>query len=114
MDSKISKLIGEIAEHVAENDLAEITYEEGDLKVKVVGKQTQQLVSIDDTIMHTGFTGTSLWMDRKNNVGLCILTNRVHPKRGNGLHMEYRARIANFVMAHLNELRKELKEHANN
>ena len=49
MDSKISKLIGEIAEQVAENDLAEITYEEGDLKVKVVGKQTQQLVSIDDT-----------------------------------------------------------------
>lgn len=82
----------------------------------IQGKSTPagDLVSIDDTIMHTGFTGTSLWMDRKNNVGLCILTNRVHPKRGNGLHMEYRARIANFVMAHLNELRKELKEHANN
>ena len=49
MDSKISKLIGEIAEQVAKNDLAEITYEEGDIKVKVVGKQTQQLVSIDDS-----------------------------------------------------------------
>ena len=51
MDSKISKLIGEIAEHVAENDLAEITYEEGDFKVKVVGKQNQQQNTTEDTVV---------------------------------------------------------------
>lgn len=77
------------------------------------GTPAGDLVSLNDTIMHTGFTGTSLWIDRKNNVGLCLLTNRVHPKRGNGLHMEYRARVANFVMSHLEELRKELKEYEN-
>lgn len=45
MDTKISKLISEIAEQVAENNLAEITYEEGDVKVKVVGKQSPQQIT---------------------------------------------------------------------
>lgn len=45
MDSKITKIIGEIAEQVAENDLSEITYEQGDVKVRVVGKQTQQAIN---------------------------------------------------------------------
>lgn len=66
------------------------------------------LTSLDDTILHTGFTGTNIWIDRKNKVGFCLLTNRVHPKRGNGLHIEYRPRIANYIMAHLEELEKEI------
>ena len=45
MDSKITKIIGEIAEQVAENDLSEITYEQGDVKVRVVGKPAQQIVT---------------------------------------------------------------------
>lgn len=28
---------------------------------------------------HTGFTGTSLWMDPEKNLVICLLTNRVHP-----------------------------------
>jgi serine-type D-Ala-D-Ala carboxypeptidase len=31
---------------------------------------------------HTGFTGTSLWIDPRAGVGVVLLTNRVHPRRG--------------------------------
>jgi CubicO group peptidase (beta-lactamase class C family) len=33
-------------------------------------------------IGHTGFTGTSLWIDPANDLYVVILTNRVHPTRG--------------------------------
>jgi CubicO group peptidase (beta-lactamase class C family) len=37
-------------------------------------------------IGHTGFTGTSLWIDRANDLYVVILTNRVHPTReGEGI-----------------------------
>ncbi|NOT45890.1 MAG: serine hydrolase [Acidobacteria bacterium] len=31
---------------------------------------------------HTGFTGTSLWIDPERNLYVVLLTNRVHPTRG--------------------------------
>jgi CubicO group peptidase (beta-lactamase class C family) len=34
-----------------------------------------------DTIGHTGFTGTGLWIDFRNEVAWTLLTNRVHPSR---------------------------------
>ena len=37
-----------------------------------------------DTFGHTGFTGTSFWVDPKHNLGVIILTNRVHPYRSFG------------------------------
>ena len=38
----------------------------------------------DQTIGHTGFTGTGLWIDFDRGIGWTILTNRVHPSRWNG------------------------------
>ena len=35
----------------------------------------------DQTIGHTGFTGTGLWIDFKNEFAWTLLTNRVHPSR---------------------------------
>ncbi len=37
---------------------------------------------------HTGFTGTSLWLDPEAGVASVLLTNRVHPhrERGEGIH----------------------------
>lgn len=32
---------------------------------------------------HTGFTGTSLWLDPDQGRYAVLLTNRVHPTRGN-------------------------------
>lgn len=37
-----------------------------------------------DTIGHTGFTGTGLWIDFKRGVAWALLTNRVHPARSAG------------------------------
>ncbi len=41
---------------------------------------------------HTGFTGTSLWIDAKKDLYVVILTNRVHPSReGEGIQDVRRA-----------------------
>ena len=61
--------------------------------------------SYDDTILHTGFTGTNIWIDRKNNVGFSLLTNRVHPTRKNVKMIDVRPKLANYIMAHLEELK---------
>ncbi|MFL4995406.1 MAG: serine hydrolase, partial [Microvirga sp.] len=34
-----------------------------------------------DTIGHTGFTGTGLWLDFERGLAWSLLTNRVHPSR---------------------------------
>jgi CubicO group peptidase (beta-lactamase class C family) len=34
-------------------------------------------------IGHTGFTGTSLWIDWERDLYVVLLTNRVHPTREN-------------------------------
>ena len=34
-------------------------------------------------IGHTGFTGTSLWIDWERDLYVVLLTNRVHPTRDN-------------------------------
>jgi uncharacterized protein YbbC (DUF1343 family)/CubicO group peptidase (beta-lactamase class C family) len=47
---------------------------------------------------HTGFTGTSMWMDPTTNSFVIFLTNVVHPKRGKSLS-SLRSRIATVVAA---------------
>jgi CubicO group peptidase (beta-lactamase class C family) len=47
---------------------------------------------------HTGFTGTSLWVDPKSRTAVIILTNRVHPNdKGNVTRL--RREVANAVAA---------------
>ncbi len=41
-----------------------------------------QFVS-EDCLFHTGFTGTSITIDFERQIGLVLLTNRVHPHRDN-------------------------------
>jgi CubicO group peptidase (beta-lactamase class C family) len=36
-----------------------------------------------EAIGHTGFTGTSLWIDPAQDLYAVLLTNRVHPSRAN-------------------------------
>ncbi|MDQ2711604.1 MAG: DUF1343 domain-containing protein [Acidobacteriota bacterium] len=47
---------------------------------------------------HTGYTGTSMWMDPTTNAFVIVLTNVVHPKHGNSLS-SFRSRIATAVAA---------------
>lgn len=45
-DKDTLNLIGEMAENIKENDLAEISYETDDVKIRVVGKTQPQTVTI--------------------------------------------------------------------
>ena len=48
---------------------------------------------------HTGFTGTSLLVDRETEVSLVLLTNRVHPARNLGGIHPMRAALADLAVA---------------
>jgi beta-glucosidase-like glycosyl hydrolase/CubicO group peptidase (beta-lactamase class C family) len=50
---------------------------------------------------HTGFTGTSMWMDPERNAFVILLTNRVHPTRDNNLIRQARPAVADAVMGAL-------------
>ena len=82
-------------------------------KARTLGWQTKdpassagELVS-ENTILHTGFTGTNMFIDRDNEIGFVMLTNRVHPTRNNLKHLHVRACIANYIMAHLEEFKND-------
>lgn len=58
----------------------------------------------NETIMHTGFTGTHVAIDRKNKVAISLLTNRVHPTRQNLKLISFRTRLGNYIFSHLEEM----------
>jgi CubicO group peptidase (beta-lactamase class C family) len=48
---------------------------------------------------HTGFTGTSIWIDPINDVFIILLTNRVDPTRNNNKIGRVRVALADGVMS---------------
>jgi CubicO group peptidase (beta-lactamase class C family) len=50
---------------------------------------------------HTGFTGTSLWIDPERGVYVALLTNRVHPSRANDAIKQIRPVVHDAVMEEL-------------
>lgn len=50
---------------------------------------------------HTGFTGTSLWIDPEKNVYVVLLTNRVHPTRSNEAIKRVRPALHDAVISAL-------------
>lgn len=48
---------------------------------------------------HTGFTGTSIWIDPKDDVFVVLLTNRVDPTRNNNKIGKVRTQLADGVMS---------------
>jgi serine-type D-Ala-D-Ala carboxypeptidase len=55
------------------------------------------------SIGHTGFTGTSIWIDPDHRLAIVLLSNRVHPTRDNPRWAPVRATIADLVMTTLFE-----------
>jgi CubicO group peptidase (beta-lactamase class C family) len=47
---------------------------------------------------HTGFTGTSMWMDPDRRLFVVLLTNRVHPTRENNAIRDVRRAVADAVV----------------
>ena len=52
---------------------------------------------------HTGFTGTSVWIDPEHHLAIILLSNRVNPTRDNPRWAPLRGKIADLVMATLFE-----------
>ncbi|MGH4137361.1 serine hydrolase domain-containing protein [Clostridium sp.] len=48
---------------------------------------------------HTGFTGTSIWVDIENDIYAILLTNRVHPTRNNTHILRFRRLFHNAVIS---------------
>lgn len=49
-------------------------------------------------IGHTGFTGTSLWIDQSSDLYVVFLTNRVHPTRDNDALIGLRPRLHDAIV----------------
>lgn len=49
---------------------------------------------------HTGFTGTSIWMDTASGEYVILLTNRVHPSRENKAHLALRKQLFKIAFDH--------------
>jgi CubicO group peptidase (beta-lactamase class C family) len=51
----------------------------------------------NNCLFHTGFTGTSILIDREYEMALILLTNRIHPTRNNVKFLEARGYINNIA-----------------
>ncbi len=47
---------------------------------------------------HTGFTGTSIWVDKERKLFVILLSNRVYPTRKNRKHIKFRPLLHNEVI----------------
>lgn len=52
---------------------------------------------------HTGFTGTSIWIDKALGIYIILLTNRVHPSRDNTKIIRFRRVFHNSVISLLSK-----------
>ena len=51
-----------------------------------------------NSVGHTGFTGTSVWIDLEKDVTVIFLTNRIHPNRSNKKIRDLRPRLHDIIM----------------
>lgn len=51
-----------------------------------------------NSIGHTGFTGTSIWIDLEKNITVLFLTNRIHLNRSNETIRKFRPELHNLIM----------------
>lgn len=56
------------------------------------------------SIGHTGFTGTSLWVDPEHDVFVVLLTNRLNPSASNQKHVELRRDVHDFVQLSITDM----------
>ncbi len=60
-----------------------------------------ELFPVGTSYGHTGFTGTSLWLDPASQTYVILLANSVHPSRGKAI-TSLRGRVATIVAAQVN------------
>lgn len=88
---------------VAEATLHEFTRRQSEESSRALGWDTPSEGSSAGELFspssfgHTGFTGTSIWVDRERDVFVVLLTNRVNPTRHNQRHAQLRRDLADLV-----------------
>lgn len=50
------------------------------------------------SVGHTGFTGTSVWIDLQRGITVIFLANRIHPSRSNEKIRQFRPQLHNLIM----------------
>ena len=84
---------------VSESTVAEFTRRADPSSSRAIGWDTPSGRSSagdlfsEQSFGHTGFTGTSIWMDPERDLFVVLLTNRVNPTRDNSRHVPLRRRI---------------------
>ncbi len=63
------------------------------------GGTAGDLVRFEHTILHTGFTGCNIWIEREKGIGFVMLSNAVHPKRNRNGIIKYRNIIGNIILS---------------
>ncbi|MGH7463298.1 MAG: serine hydrolase domain-containing protein, partial [Longimicrobiales bacterium] len=62
------------------------------------------------SIGHTGFTGTSMWIDFERDLFVILLTNRVNPTRDNQKHVPLRRGLHDAVQKSIADMTVEPRE----
>jgi len=77
----------------------------GDILTRALGWDKPQkggsagdLISMEDSIIHTGFTGCNMFIDLKHQIGFVLLSNAVHPKRDKNQIIQFRNQIGNMIL----------------
>jgi len=65
------------------------------------GKSSSGQYFSENSIGHTGFTGTSIWIDFDKNLVGILLTNRVYPTRDNQKLYDIRYKIYDLLQESL-------------
>lgn len=68
-----------------------------------LGSSSGDLSDFEQTILHTGFTGCNMFIDRKHGIGFVMLSNAVHPKRSLNQIIGYRSKIAHMIYKYREE-----------
>jgi CubicO group peptidase (beta-lactamase class C family) len=58
---------------------------------------------------HTGFTGTSIWIDPELDMFVVLLTNRVNPTRNNDKHIPLRRAVHDLAALAITDLEVSLR-----
>ena len=72
----------------------------------IVGDNDIVIEQGDDVISFNGFTGPSISIDRNNNIGIVLMTNRVHPTRTNKMISKERPKITDEIYKNLVKVKR--------
>ena len=93
---------------ISKNIISEWTTKQSDQSDRALGWDTRSEENSSSgkyfsmsSFGHTGYTGTSIWIDKENKLFVILLTNRVHPTRKNRKIIKFRPIIHDAIFQSL-------------